>query len=185
MIHELADVKSVNIGPNTNIWQFSVVLEHAVIGENCNLNCHTFVENDVVIGDRVTIKSGVYLWDGITLKDDVFIGPNVTFTNDVYPRSKQYPDEFKSLIVHKGASIGAGSTILGGIEVGEYALIGAGSLVTKNVKPFALVIGHPAKQVGWVNEMGQKLNEKLDGFWECPNGIKYKVVEGELRKIKV
>ena len=185
MIHALADVKSTKVGQTTNIWQFSVVLEHAEIGENCNLNCHTFVENDVVIGDRVTIKSGVYLWDGITLKDDVFIGPNVTFTNDVYPRSKQYPDEFKSLIVHKGASIGAGSTILGGIEVGEYALIGAGSLVTKNVKPFALVIGHPAKQVGWVNKQGQKLKEISTDLWECPNGELYKVIQENLIKNEI
>lgn len=183
MIHTLADVKSKNIGPNTHIWQFSVVLEKAVIGDFCNLNCHTFVENDVVIGDRVTIKSGVFLWDGITIKDDVFLGPNVTFTNDVYPRSKQYPEQFKPVVIHQGASIGAGSTILGGIEVGKYALVGAASLVTKSIKPYALVIGHPAKQIGWVNEIGQKLVEKLDGFWECPNGIKYKLIEGELTKI--
>lgn len=185
MIHQLADVKSVNIGPNTHIWQFAVVLEKAVIGDFCNLNCHTFVENDVIIGDRVTIKSGVFLWDGLTIKDDVFIGPNVTFTNDVYPRSKHYPEQFKPVVIQKGASIGAGSTILGGVEIGEYALIGAGSLVTKNVKPFALVLGHPAKQVGWVNEMGQKLKEISTDLWECPNGELYKVFQEHLIKYEI
>lgn len=102
MIHPLAEVQTKNIGANSQVWQFAVILEGAVIGDECNINCHTFIENDVLIGDRVTVKSGVYLWDGLVIEDDVFIGPNVTFTNDKYPRSKQYPGEFQKTIIKKG-----------------------------------------------------------------------------------
>lgn len=144
-IHSLADVRTKTIGRNTKIWQFSVVLENAILGENCNINCHTFIENNVVIGNNVTIKSGVYLWDGISIEDNVFIGPNVTFTNDKYPRSKKYPDEFQSIEIQEGASVGANSTILGGLTVGKKSMIGAGSLVTKNVPDGELWFGTPAK----------------------------------------
>ncbi|MBC6367493.1 MAG: acyltransferase [Algoriphagus aquaeductus] len=144
MISPLSDIKSKKIGKTSTIWQFVVILENAVIGENCNINSHTFIENDVVIGDRVTVKSGVYLWDGITIEDDVFIGPNVTFTNDKYPRSKQYPESFQKTLIKKGASIGAGAIILGGVTIGEKAMVAAGALVTKDVPPFTLVKGSPA-----------------------------------------
>lgn len=154
-IHPLADVQSDKIGADTTIWQFAIVLKGAVIGSNCNVNCHTFIENDVVVGDNVTIKAGVYLWDGIQVEDNVFIGPNVTFTNDKYPRSKKYPESFQRTVLKKGCSIGAGSTILGGIEIGEYALIAAGSVVTKSVPANAFVKGIPARIAGWVNEEGQ------------------------------
>jgi UDP-2-acetamido-3-amino-2,3-dideoxy-glucuronate N-acetyltransferase len=147
MISPLADVKSKNIGESTQVWQFSVILEEAVIGENCNINSHTFIENDVKIGDRVTVKSGVYLWDGIRVEDDVFIGPNVTFTNDKYPRSKQYPEKFQKTVIKKGASIGAGAIILGGVTIGEKAMVAAGALVTKDVPPHTLVKGFPAQIV--------------------------------------
>ena len=153
-IHFTADVQSTNIGEGTFIWQFVVILSKAVIGKNCNINCHTFIENDVIIGNNVTIKSGVFVWDGITIQDDAFIGPNVTFVNDKYPKSKQYPDMFQDLIIGKGASIGANATILGGITIGEYALIGAGSVVTKDVLPYSLVYGNPAKHVGTVDRNG-------------------------------
>lgn len=143
-IHPLADVQANNIGEGTTVWQFSVILKNAVVGANCNINCHTFIENDVVIGDRVTVKAGVYLWDGTRIGDDVFIGPNVTFVNDKYPRSKKYPDHFQQIKIGKGASIGANATILGGIEIGENAMIGAGSVVTKNVGANELVYGNPA-----------------------------------------
>jgi len=146
-IHPLADVKTSFIGEATRIWQFAIILEKAVIGKNCNINSHTFIENNVRIGNNVTVKCGVYLWDGIQLDDDVFIGPNVTFTNDKYPQSKKYPDEFQSILVKKGASIGANATILGGIVIGENSLIGAGSLVTKSVPPNELWVGNPAKFV--------------------------------------
>ena len=128
MIHKLADVQSSNLGENTNIWQFCVVLKDAKIGNNCNINAGVLIENYVTIGDNVTIKSGVQIWDGITLEDNVFIGPNVTFTNDFLPRSKQYPKEFLKTSIKKSASIGANSTIVGGITIGEFAMIGAGSI---------------------------------------------------------
>ena len=154
-IHPLADVQSKSIGEGTTVWQFAVVLPKAVIGKNCNINCHTFIENDVVIGDRVTVKAGVYLWDGIRVEDDVFIGPNATFVNDKYPRSKKYPGKFQGIKIAKGASIGANTTILGGIEIGEYAMIGAGSVVTKNVAPYTLVYGNPAKVTGKIDDKGK------------------------------
>lgn len=145
MIHPTSDVQSRNIGKNTYIWQYVVILPGAVIGENCNINAHCFLENDVLIGNNVTIKSGVYLWDGITIGNDVFIGPNVTFTNDKYPRSKMYPDQFQRLVIEEGASIGAGSIILGGITVGRKTMIGAGSVVTKDIPANQLWYGNPAR----------------------------------------
>ena len=154
MIHPLSDVKSNDIGKGTKIWQFSVILKGAKIGENCNVNCHTFIEDDVTIGNRVTIKAGVYIWDGIKIGDDVFLGPNVTFVNDKYPRSKKYPESFQSTVIDKFVSVGANATILGGVQIGEYALIAAGSVVTKSVPPFALVIGNPARVRGKVDENG-------------------------------
>lgn len=146
-IHSMSDVQSENIGAGTSIWQFCVVLQGAQIGEECNICSHCFIENDVIIGDRVTVKCGVQLWDGLRLEDDVFIGPNVTFTNDRHPRSKQYPDEFPQTIIRKGASIGANATILPGIEIGEGAMVGAGAVVTKSVAVGLTVIGNPARAI--------------------------------------
>ncbi len=142
--HSLADVQSSKIGRNTQIWQFVVVLPGATIGNECNICSHVFIENDVVVGDQVTIKNGVQLWDGITLEDSVFIGPNVTFTNDRYPRSKLYPAAFQKIVVGRGASIGANSTVLGGVTIGEEAMIGAGSVVTRSVPAGELWLGNPA-----------------------------------------
>jgi acetyltransferase-like isoleucine patch superfamily enzyme len=147
MIHKLADVQSINIGKNTNVWQFCVVLPEAKIGDNCNICSHCLIENDVTIGDNVTVKSGVQLWDGIKLENNVFIGPNVTFTNDKTPRSKQYPSEFLSTLVKEGASIGANATILPGVTIGAFAMVGAGAVVTKDVKAHTLVVGNPAKEI--------------------------------------
>jgi UDP-2-acetamido-3-amino-2,3-dideoxy-glucuronate N-acetyltransferase len=149
--HSNAIVESQKIGKSTRIWAFVHVLPGAVIGEDCNLCDHTFFENDVIIGDRVTIKCGVQLWDGITLEDDVFVGPNATFTNDPFPRSKQYPDSFSRTVVRKGASIGANATILPGLTIGQYAMIGAGAVVTKDVPPYAIVVGNPARITGYVH----------------------------------
>ena len=151
MIHKLTDCQAV-VPENTNVWQFCVVLPKAQIGENCNICSHCLIENDVKIGDNVTVKSGVQLWDGITLEDNVFVGANVTFTNDKYPRSKAADWQCLTTIVKKGASIGAGSTILCGITIGENAMIGAGSVVTKDVPTGELWIGNPAKFVRRINE---------------------------------
>lgn len=144
-IHHLADVQTTNIGVFTTIWQFCVVLPNAVIGNNCNINCNVFIENDVIIGDNVTVKSGVQIWDGIIIEDNVFIGPNVTFTNDLFPRSKIYPDKYLKIHVKNGASIGANSTILPGITIGINAMIGAGSVVTHDVPDNVVVFGNPAR----------------------------------------
>ncbi|MEZ5021709.1 MAG: DapH/DapD/GlmU-related protein [Chitinophagales bacterium] len=145
MIHKLADVQSKYIGSNTSIWQFVIVLPNARIGSNCNINCHVFIENDVTIGDNVTVKAGVQLWDGVKIEDDVFIGPNATFTNDKYPRSKHYPETFQKTIVKKSASIGANATILGGVTIGCNSMVGAGSVVTKNIPDHELWVGNPAR----------------------------------------
>ncbi|ELW1645431.1 N-acetyltransferase [Enterobacter oligotrophicus] len=144
-IHKLSDVQSTQIGEDTTIWQYSVILPGAVIGNECNICAHTFIENDVKIGNRVTVKSGVFLWDGINIEDDVFIGPCVAFTNDKHPRSKQYPEKFLKTTIKKGASLGANATILPGITVGEGAMVGAGAVVTRDVAPFTVVAGNPAK----------------------------------------
>ena len=131
LIHELADVANSEIGEGTRVWQFVVICAGAKIGENCNINALTLIENDVVIGNNVTIKSGVQVWDGLRIENNVFIGPNVTFTNDFSPRSKQHPKLFLKTTIKEGASIGANSTIIGGITINKYAMIGAGSVITK------------------------------------------------------
>ena len=149
-IHPLSDVSSEKIGENTRIWQFSVILEQAIIGKNCNICAHTLIENDVIVGNNVTIKSGVFLWDGITIEDDVFIGPNATFTNDFMPRSKQYPQSFLGITLKQGASIGANATLLPGITVGKKAMVGAGAVVTEDVPAYAVVVGNPAKVIRYI-----------------------------------
>jgi acetyltransferase-like isoleucine patch superfamily enzyme/dTDP-4-dehydrorhamnose 3,5-epimerase-like enzyme len=151
MIHPNAIVETSAIGKDTRIWAFVHILPGAVIGADCNLCDHVFIENDVIIGDRVTIKSGVQIWDGITVEDDVFIGPNATFTNDPFPRSKQFLAHYPRTTLHQGASIGANATILPGLSIGQYAMIGAGTVVTKNVPPFAIVVGNPARIIGYAD----------------------------------
>lgn len=149
-IHPLSDVQSNDIGDKTRVWQFSVILAGAKIGRECNICAHTLIENDVNVGDRVTVKSGVYIWDGITIEDDVFIGPCVAFTNDKNPRSKMYPDHFPKMLIKSNASIGANATILPGITIGRYAMVGAGAVVTKDVPDYAVVVGNPAKIIRYV-----------------------------------
>lgn len=145
--HALSDVQSTTIGEGTRIWQFVVVLAGARIGRNCNINAHCLVENDVVVGDNVTVKCGNYLWDGLRLEDNVFVGPNATFTNDKNPRSKVYPASFPITRVKRGASIGAGAVILPGLTIGEGAMVGAGAVVTRDVPDHAVVFGSPARVV--------------------------------------
>ena len=145
MIHRMADCMCENIPESTNIWQFCVIFPHANIGENCNICSHCLIENEAVVGNNCTIKCGVQLWDGIILEDNVFIGANVTFTNDLYPRSKNEDWTLMKTIVRKGTTIGAGSTILPGIEIGENAMVGAGSVVTKSIPAGEIWIGNPAK----------------------------------------
>jgi UDP-2-acetamido-3-amino-2,3-dideoxy-glucuronate N-acetyltransferase len=151
-IHPLADVADSQIGEGTRVWQFVVVLKGARIGADCNICAQTLIEGDVVIGDRVTIKSGVQIWDGSVIGDDVFIGPNATFSNDLYPRSKQHPEKFKGVTILNGASIGANATLLPGVTIGEKAMVGAGAVVTKDVPSRAVVVGNPAKIVRYFDD---------------------------------
>jgi len=149
-IHPLSDVQTSNIGEGTRVWQFAVVLRDAQIGRDCNICAHTLIESDVTIGNNVTVKSGVYIWDGTRISNNVFIGPNVTFTNDKMPRSKIYPDEFLKIIINEYASIGANATLLPGITIGKHAMVGAGSVVTKDVPDYAVVVGNPAKIIRYI-----------------------------------
>lgn len=153
--HPQALVEPESIGDNTRIWAFAHVLPGAQIGAECNICDHVFIENNVVIGDRVTIKCGVQIWDGLRIEDDVFIGPNATFTNDLFPRSKDYPQEFAKTVIREGASIGANATILAGITIGKKAMVGAGAVVTRDVPPNAIVIGNPAIVKGYVDFKGE------------------------------
>lgn len=146
-IHPLADVQTSDIGDHTVVWQFAIILKGAVIGSNCNVNCHTFIEGGVTIGNNVTVKAGVFLWEGITVEDNVFLGPNATFINDLYPKSKQYPDTFIKTTIRNGASIGANATIMCGVTIGENALVGAGSVVLQDVPPNTTWVGNPARQI--------------------------------------
>src|ERR1035437_4384006 len=175
-VHPSAEVQSIKIGDSTVIWQYTVVLPGAVIGDSCNINSHCFIENDVLIGNNVTVKCGVYIWDGITIEDSVHIGPNVTFTNDLYPRSKHNFEISKTVIKH-GASLGANATIIAGITIGEFALIGAGSVVTKNIPNNTLWKGNPARQTAYVCNCGNKLDAALHCKF-CNSD--YKIVNGRI-----
>jgi acetyltransferase-like isoleucine patch superfamily enzyme len=147
------------LGPGTRVWAFSHLLPGVRVGRDCNLCDHVFLEGDVVVGDRVTVKSGVQLWNGVRLEDDVFIGPNATFVNDLFPRSKDYPREFARTLVRRGASVGANATLLAGIVVGPGALVGAGAVVTSDVPPNAIVVGNPARITGYVDAREKKALE--------------------------
>lgn len=152
-VHPQAIVESKQVGEGTRIWAFAHVLPGAVIGRDCNICDQTFIENDVKIGDRVTVKCGVQIWDGTRIEDDVFLGPNATLTNDKFPRSRQRPDSFPRLLIKKGASIGANATILPGLTIGQEAMVGAGAVVTRDVPAYAIVCGNPARITGYVNAL--------------------------------
>lgn len=171
-IHPTAEVHTKKIGEGTIIWQHCVILKNAVIGSNCNINYNVFIENDVIIGHNVTIKSGVQIWDGIRIGNDVFISPNVTFTNDFAPRSKEYSKPFLKTIISDGATIGANATLIGGITIGKFAMIGAGSVVTKNVADYTLWYGNPAVFKANICKCGHKLDKYLR-CTEC--GKTYKI----------
>lgn len=176
-IHPNALCESTHIGCETKIWAFAHVLPNAVIGKNCNICDSVFIENDVIIGDNVTVKCGVQLWDGLRVEDDVFIGPNATFTNDLFPRSKQYPDSFPKIIIRQGASIGANATILPGITIGQYAMIGAGSVITKNVPAYAVVAGNPGRII--------RYSEKKEIYDEPLIEDQHSNKEKHIQKLKV
>ncbi len=158
-IHPNALVESEDLGPGTRVWAFAHVMNGAKVGKGCNIGDHSFIESGVTIGNDVTIKNGVSVWDGVEIGDSVFVGPNVAFTNDIRPRSKVYHPEPVRTHILEGASIGANATILAGITIGKYAMVGAGAVVTKDVKDFELVIGCPARHAGWVNKAGEKAGE--------------------------
>ncbi len=179
--HPYAIVESRHIGENTRIWAFVHVLQGAQIGSDCNICDHVFIEKDVVVGNRVTIKSGVQLWDGLRIEDDVFIGPNVTFTNDRFPRSKQYPKEFLKTHIKKGASIGANATILPGINIGPNAMVGGGAVITRDVPANATVVGNPGYITGYVSVLSSSKPSRI----EIPNESTLKVVECEIEGIRI
>jgi len=168
-IHYLSDVQARNIGENTRVWQYVIILPDAQIGCDVNICSHCFIENDVYIGDRVTIKSGVQLWDGLRIGDDVFIGPNAAFANDRFPRSKKRPKKFLETFINDGSSIGAGAVILPGVTIGNNAVVGAGAVVTRSVPPNAIVTGNPARIVSYVNSvpsMEHKILPQKNDFGE-------------------
>lgn len=156
-IHPRALVESDEIGAGTRVWAFAHVMKGARIGEGCNIGDHSFIESGATLGNDVTIKNGVSIWDGVEIENLVFVGPNVAFTNDTRPRSKVYHSVPEPTRILEGASIGANATILAGITIGKYAMVGAGSVVTKDVKDFELVFGCPARHAGWVNQAGERL----------------------------
>lgn len=168
-LHSLALVEpGAIIGARTKIWAFSHILSGAIIGEDCNICDHTFVEGKAVIGNRVTIKCGVYVWDSITVEDEVFIGPSAVLTNDATPRSRNTNWTCQRTVLKKGCSIGAGAIITPGCVIGSYAMVGAGAVVTRDVPALALVVGTPARFHGWVCQCGKKLMPVSNTDWSCP-----------------
>lgn len=185
--HETAVIDDgCKIGKGTRIWHFSHIMNGCVIGENCNIGQNVVISPDVILGKNVKIQNNVSVYTGVICEDDVFLGPSMVFTNVINPRSHvNRKNEYAPTIVRKGASIGANATIVCGNEIGHYALIGAGAVVTKPVKPYALVVGNPARQTGWVSQNGHKLIFNAQGEATCPEtGQKYKLENNEVRIIE-
>ncbi len=171
------------IGDNTKIWHFSHIMSQCIIGEQCNIGQNVVVSPKVVLGNNVKIQNNVSIYTGVICEDDVFLGPSMVFTNVVNPRSHVIrKDEYKQTIIRKGASIGANATIICGNEIGAYALIGAGAVITKTVKPFALVVGNPGEQIGWVSEDGHRLKFDINGFAVCPETVQEYKLENDIVK---
>lgn len=184
--HETAVIDdNCNIGKGTKIWHFSHIMSNCKIGERCNLGQNVVVSPNVVLGENVKVQNNVSIYSGVTCEDDVFLGPSMVFTNVINPRSAIIrKNRYLKTIVKKGASIGANATIICGNTIGEFAFIGAGSVVTKEVPPYALVVGNPSKQIGWVSEYGHTLNFNEDGFAKCKESKKYyKFVNGRVEKL--
>ena len=182
LIHNSAIVEVGSlIGDDTKIWHFSHVMPSAIVGDKCNIGQNVFIDNNVKIGNGVKIQNNVSVYTGVELEDGVFIGPSVVFTNVVNPRSAiERKNEFKKTVVRKGASIGANATIVCGNEIGQFAMIGAGAVVTKNVKAYALIVGNPAKQIGWVSEFGNRLVFKEKGNAFCQQSGQEYYLENEI-----
>jgi len=183
-VHPLALCESTDIGKNTRVWAFSHIMKNVKIGEECNFGDHSFVESNVTIGNRVTVKNGVAIWHGVTIDDDVFLGPNCVLTNDLFPRSKIYHSEDIPTLIKKGASIGANATIICGITIGEFAMIGAGSVVTKDVLPYSLVVGVPAKVIGYVGKNGDRINFINENSAKDLKGNIYKLEKGIVKLVE-
>jgi len=184
--HETAVIdEGCTIGKGTRIWHFSHIMKGAVIGENCNLGQNVVVSPGVTLGNNVKVQNNVSIYTGVICEDDVFLGPSMVFTNITNPRSAIIRrDQYLTTMVRRGASIGANATIVCGNEIGEYSLIGAGAVITKDVKPFALVVGNPGRQTGWVSEFGHRLSFGSDGTALCPeSGQKYRLSEEGVTKI--
>lgn len=186
-IHPTAVIDPVCvIGEGTKIWHFAHIMSNCILGKGCNIGQNVVVFPLVVLGNNVKVQNNVSLYTGVTCADDVFLGPSMVFTNVINPRSAIIrKDQYLKTHVGKGASIGANATIVCGNDIGEYAFIGAGAVVTKYVAPFALVVGNPAKQIGWVSEHGQRLNFNADGIANCSeSGQIYKFIDGIVTKLK-
>jgi len=184
--HETAVIdENCKIGKGTKIWHFSHIMTGCTIGENCNLGQNVVISPDVVLGKNVKIQNNVSVYAGVICEDDVFLGPSMVFTNVVNPRSAVVrKDNYLKTLVGKGASIGANATIVCGNPIGAFSFIGAGAVVTREVKPYALVVGNPARQVGWMSEYGHKLSFNDNGIAECPESMeKYELSNGIVRKL--
>lgn len=182
--HETAVIdEGCSIGEGTKIWHFSHVMPNSIIGKRCNLGQNVVVSPNVVLGENVKVQNNVSIYTGVNCEDDVFLGPSMVFTNVTNPRSAvNRKNEFKETLVKRGASIGANATIICGITIGEYALIGAGAVVTKDVEPFSLVVGNPSKPIGWVSKNGHRLNFNKNGIAICPETSEnYELRENKVR----
>ncbi len=186
-VHESAYVdEGCKIGKGTKIWHFSHVMPNCTIGENCNIGQNVVVSPEVVLGNNVKIQNNVSIYTGVVCEDDVFLGPSMVFTNVTNPRSAvNRRGQYSKTTVKRGASIGANATIVCGHDIGEFAFIGAGAVVTKNVPAYALLVGNPAKQLGWMSEYGHRLSFDKDGIAECPESKeKYQLKDGKVSKLK-